>query len=29
LLQIDELILIWDASSADEYRDLLVYLPLS
>ena len=26
---IDELILIWDASSADEYRDLLVYLPLS
>jgi hypothetical protein len=26
---IDELILIWNASSADEYRDLLIYLPLS
>lgn len=26
---IDELLLIWGASNADEYRDLIVYLPLS
>lgn len=26
---IEELILIWETSKANEYRDLLVYLPLS
>lgn len=26
---IDELVLIWSASSSDEYQDLLLYLPLS
>jgi hypothetical protein len=26
---IEELLLIWSASAADEYRDLLIYLPLS
>jgi hypothetical protein len=26
---IDELLLIWGASEAEEYRDLLLYLPLT
>ena len=26
---LDELLLIWDASSIEEYRDLIVYLPVS
>ena len=25
---IDELLLIWEASDADEYRDTITYLPL-
>jgi hypothetical protein len=26
---IDELVLIWHASSEDDYQDMLIYLPLS
>jgi hypothetical protein len=25
---LDQLLLIWEASEAEEYRDLLLYLPL-
>ncbi len=26
---IDQLLLVWEASEAEEYRDLLLYLPLT